>query len=396
MEKNGKGAERMRISKSSAQQIVEEIGKLVHQNINLMDETGTIVASNDHSRIGSFHRGAYRIIQEHLPELYITPELAQSTPLVRQGINLPIEVDGQVEGVVGITGAYEEVFQYGQIVKKMAEILVRERMSLDAHRLDLRVHSRFLEDWVLSDGLENPQALSQRGFALGIDIRAPRRCMVVSIRNRTDYTNTLEGQQLIEDVEQQVERLLEGRGLLFLRNAARQILLLPQQSTKALEALARRLVENIRAVFSLHLVVGIDGQAGDVHSAYLQANRAWRVANHSREQVLCYETLSTELILDDISSQAKQQYLGKIFAGCPTGKVREYIPMLEAWFDAEGSLSSAADSLFIHRNTLQYRIKSLAQETGLDVRKCSQAPALYLATLFYRDLENDGGFVGYV
>lgn len=297
----------MRISKSSAQQIVEEIGKLVHQNINLMDETGTIVASNDHSRIGSFHRGAYRIIQEHLPELYITPEQAQSTPLVRQGINLPIEVDGQVEGVVGITGAYEEVFQYGQIVKKMAEILVRERMSLDAHRLDLRVHSRFLEDWVLSDGLENPQALSQRGFALGID-----------------------------------------------------------------------------------------GQAGDVHSAYLQANRAWRVANHSREQVLCYETLSTELILDDISSQAKQQYLGKIFAGCPTGKVREYIPMLEAWFDAEGSLSSAADSLFIHRNTLQYRIKSLAQETGLDVRKCSQAPALYLATLFYRDLENDGGFVGYV
>lgn len=386
----------MRISKSSAQQIVEEIGKVVHQNINLMDEKGIIIASNDHSRIGQFHQGAYRIVTEHLPELYITPELAREQPLVRQGINLPILVEGQVEGVVGITGGYDEVIQYGQIVKKMAEVLVRERLMLDEQRLDLRVHSRFLEDWVLSDGLDNPQVLSQRGFALGIDIRTPRRCMVVSIRNRTDYTNTLEGQQLIEDVEQQVERFLAGRGLLFLRNAARQILLLPHQPTKALEAMGKRLVDNVQGLFPVRLIVGIDGQGSDMHSAYLQANRAWRVANHSRDPIISYEKLTTELLLDDISQQAKQAYLHKIFSGCPGGKIREYIPMLEAWFDADGSLSATADSLFIHKNTLQYRIRSLAQETGLDVRKCSQAPALYLATLFYRDLENESGFVGHV
>ena len=81
---------------NSAQQIVEEIGKLVKQNINLMDETGHIIASNDPSRIGNFPVGAYRIITNHLKELYITPELEQTLPLVRQGINLPIEVDGNV------------------------------------------------------------------------------------------------------------------------------------------------------------------------------------------------------------------------------------------------------------------------------------------------------------
>ena len=94
----------MRISKSSAQEIVEEIGKLVKQNINLMDETGHIIASNDPARIGNFHEGAYRIITNHLKELYITPELEKTLPLVRQGINLPIEVDGDAEGVSGITG----------------------------------------------------------------------------------------------------------------------------------------------------------------------------------------------------------------------------------------------------------------------------------------------------
>ena len=48
----------MKISQNSAQQIVEEIGKLVKQNINLMDETGHIIASNDPARIGNFHTGA--------------------------------------------------------------------------------------------------------------------------------------------------------------------------------------------------------------------------------------------------------------------------------------------------------------------------------------------------
>ncbi|MDD6856418.1 MAG: sugar diacid recognition domain-containing protein, partial [Oscillospiraceae bacterium] len=139
----------MKISQNSAQQIVEEIGKLVKQNINLMDETGHIIASNDPARIGNFHTGAYRIIQNRLKEFYITPELEREMPNVRRGINLPIEVDGEVQGVIGITGDYSEVIKYGQIVKKMAEILIRERMALDNRQLDQRVQSRFLEDWIL-------------------------------------------------------------------------------------------------------------------------------------------------------------------------------------------------------------------------------------------------------
>ena len=46
--------------------------------------------------------------------------------------------------------------------------------------------------------------------------------------------------------------------------------------------------------------------------------------------------------------------------------------------------------MFIHKNTLQYRLKRMAEITGLDVRKPSNAPALYLAMLLAMDLESDG------
>ncbi len=382
----------MQISRHSAQQIVSQIGQLVKQNINLMDDTGHIVASTDPSRIGNFHEGAHSIIQNHLPELYIGPEAETAT--VRRGVNLPIEIEGSVVGVVGITGPYEEVFAYGQIVKKMTEILIRERRELDQRRLDDRVFSRFLEDWVFGTGLSNPQALSDRGFALGIDIRALRRVLVVSIRNLTDYTGSLQGQQLIEQVEETVKNCAAGvTGSMILRNAARQILLLPRRSSLDPEEVARGIIQQVQSRHGVCMVVGIDGGAREVHAAYLQANRAWRIATHRKGSLVSYKDLGAELILDDVSAARKREFLHKVFPDFEPGELRSCIALLEAYFSWEGSLTAAAESLFIHKNTFQYRLRRLAEETGLDVRKPSDAPTLYLAVLFYWDLENETDYL---
>lgn len=377
----------MKISNTSAQQIVEEIGKLVRQNINLMDDTGHIIASNDPSRIGNFHPGAYEIITRHLTELYITRERELADPLVRQGINLPIEVEGQVEGVIGITGLYDEVIQYGQIVKKMAEILVKERIAMDEQRLDQRIRTRFLEEWIMGDGLANPQNLSERGYALGIDISIPRRCMVVSPRHLELYTDSLEGQEALEQVEQVVTSHLPT-GCMVLRNTGRQILLLPKRPTRDLQKLCRKLTIAVSDQLDVRLVCGIDGSAPDLHTAFLQANRAWRYANHSARTIAEYDSLHAELVLDYISKDRKIDYLRRVFPGCDTAQTREFILLLEAWFAAEGSISAAAASMFIHKNTIQYRLKRLAEVTGLDVRKPSQAPALYLAMEFFLELDS--------
>lgn len=382
----------MQISQRSAQQIVDEIGRLVRQHINMMDETGHIIASTDPLRIGQFHNGAYRIITQHLPELYITPEAATAT--VRCGLNLPVEAHGDIVGVIGITGPYEEVIDYGQIVKKMTEILIRERSALDQQRLDLRVRSRFLEDWILGEGLTNAQNLAERGLALGIDITLPRRVLVVSVRDREHYTDTTEGQQLIEAVENTVSDCVRGYpGSMILRNAARQILILRRRPTQELRRLAAGLAAAVEQVHGVPLVVGIDGEALDLHMAYLQASRAWHTASHRPGRIIGYEELNIELFLNDMPRHSKEEYLRKLFPDLEKEALCGWMRVLEAYFAAEGSLSAAADALFVHKNTLQYRLKSLAALTGLDVRRPSQAPALYMALLCFQDLEWDPPFM---
>lgn len=383
----------MQLSKSSAQQIVDEIGCLVRQHINMMDETGHIIASTDPLRIGQFHDGAYRIITQRLAELYITPEAATAT--VRCGLNLPVESGGDIVGVIGITGPYDEVIDYGQIVKKMTEILIRERSAMEQQRLDLRVQSRFLEDWVLGEGLTHTQTLAERGLALGIDVTLPRRVMVVSVRNRERYTDTMEGQKLIEAVEETVSGCVQAYpGSMILRNTARQILILRKRPTRDLRRIAAELSAAVEQAHGVQLAVGIDGAALDLHMAYLQASRAWHTASHRPSRIIGYEELNTELLLNDIPRHRKEEYLRTLFSSCGQTELSGWMRVLEAYFAAEGSLSAAADALFIHKNTLQYRLKGLAALTGLDVRRPSQAPALYMALLCFQDLEWDSPHIG--
>ena len=112
----------MYISQTAAQNIVDEIGREIKEHVNLMNEEGYIVASTDPLRIGMLHDGARKIIKESLSELYITSEMETRT--TRKGINLPITIDGEIVGVIGITGERERVAGYGNIVRRMTEIMV--------------------------------------------------------------------------------------------------------------------------------------------------------------------------------------------------------------------------------------------------------------------------------
>ena len=228
----------LRLSRQGAQAIVEEVGAIVGQHINMMDPEGYVIASTDPERIGTLHEGARKIIREHLDELYVRDEEATLTS--RPGLNLPVYQAGSIAGVIGITGRYEDVAGYGQIVKKMVEILIRENAEQDERRMGQRVLNRFLEDWVLGSGLLQPRILEERGFALGIDISVPRRVMVSGVRNFQEYASTASGQKLLEQAEGEAASLA-GAGCLVFRNAGRQIFLVQGASDRHMEQLAGRI-----------------------------------------------------------------------------------------------------------------------------------------------------------
>ena len=375
----------MHISKTSATQIVEEISRLVKQNINLMDETGHIIASGDKSRIGSFHYGAYRIISEQLDEYYIEED--DLSKGMKKGINLPLELDGEIVGVIGMTGAYDEVITSGKLLKKMTEILLMESRTSYHQLMDKRVRNAFYEEWLVNGGYKSAD-LEDRGRALGIDINIPRRIMIASIDELDNYKDSPQGQSKIAKFENDVAAFLNRNNYnMHFRNASRQIIIVDDMSTDKLIVLAKKLADYIWDKENIELNIGIDGgHSDDMHELYVQAHRAWNYAASENEQIVSYENMSLELIISNVPVEIKLEYLKKIFNGCDYEEINDMIAMLGAYYKAQGSIQRAAELLYIHKNTLQYRISKLKDETGLDVRKPTESPALYIAYTIAEEL----------
>ncbi len=278
----------MHISKNSATQIVEEISKLVKQNINLMDETGHIIASRDKSRIGDFHYGAYKIISENLEEYYIDED--DLSKGIKKGINLPLELDGGIVGVIGMTGGYEEVITSGKLLKKMTEILLMESRANYRQLMNKRVRNAFYEEWLINGGYKNAD-LEDRGMALGIDINKPRRVFIASIDELDNLKDSQQGQSQIAKFENDVDAFLKRNNYkMHFRNASRQIIIIDNMDTENVVKFAGELAGYVWEKDKFELNIGIDSaQSYDMHEAYVEAHRAWTAAAEKHEQIICYE-----------------------------------------------------------------------------------------------------------
>lgn len=372
----------MLISVQSAQEIVMEIGNIVGHNINLMDEKAEIIASTDPSRIGTCHHAANTILMQGLDELYVSSQ--QSNETTRPGLNLAIKNGNKTVGVVGISGDYDSVYGYGQIVKKMTEILIRERSEEDIRRTDRRIMHRFLEEWVLEDGFRRGgQEFAERGRALGIDVRLPRRVLVVSPLSNPEMAASVKEQHLAVELEHFI--ILNRQALTF-RSAGQQVILLNTRQEEVVIQYAQTLQQAARQGFNWPLIVGCDGGAPDIHTAYHQAERAWQAAQMMPERLALYRQLTLELFADEVSAYTKQEYIHKVFPGQTEVQLAEWMRFLDAYFTAEGSLKVAAELLYIHKNTLQYRLLKLREISGYDLRRPGDAAVFGIARSFYSQL----------
>lgn len=94
------------------------------------------------------------------------------------------------------------------------------------------------------------------------------------------------------------------------------------------------------------------------------------------------------MYLDQLLSQVpvadKQHFVTQVFKRADPHLDEEMMQTLETFFDLDCNVSETAKRLFIHRNTLLYRLDKLKQETGLDVRSFNQAVHVRIALQLYK------------
>ena len=91
-----------------------------------------------------------------------------------------------------------------------------------------------------------------------------------------------------------------------------------------------------------------------------------------------------EQLVYSIPNEVRKQFLRRVVTKNDSFSDPETLSTLETFFQYDCSVSETAKRLYIHRNTLLYRLDKIKQESGLDVRTFSDAVLVKLILLLYK------------
>ncbi|MBE6052664.1 MAG: PucR family transcriptional regulator [Clostridium sartagoforme] len=114
-------------------------------------------------------------------------------------------------------------------------------------------------------------------------------------------------------------------------------------------------------------------------NSYNEAVQAIKIGNKFKIKPEIYKV--KEMYLEKAIFNLSNEYLDELkkqYKDIFKGFNHELINTLEEIIKCDLSLTKAAKNLYIHRNTLMYRIEKIKKETGFDIRNFKEATFLYI------------------
>lgn len=383
----------LQISKALADSIVSEIGTTVNKNINIMDASGIIIASSDAARVGQRHEVALQIIENNLDEVYIDPK--DDRTLMKAGLNMPIMVSGQRIGVLGITGPYEEVKVLGPVLKKATEIFIATEIKKSDQIQDLRVKENIIRRWLFMEKPVGKDSLLFQQLNL-LNIKAWQHYRIASLiyNDRALIEQTQDGFSRLEAADQLIRNDFRfNRDTVILKENNELIIFFFGQSQERILSSIQTVRQQLQNRLQLQFTIGLDSRYETERplDAHQQAVFARKAAEKKQADCILYDDLDIDVLLNHIPHDIKVDFVKKIFkTQQPEAPgLADQVRLLKTHFANNGSIHRTATALYLHPNTIQYRLKKIAEDTGLDPRKLQPAALLYLATSLYEELMPD-------
>lgn len=353
-----------RISTNLAQEIVNAVKEVVDKDINFIDVNGIIIGSTDKKRLNTFHQAGYEAIKTLSN---ITVEGNDEYKGSKKGINYPIKINKSAFGAIGITGEPKEVSKYGFLVTKITEIFIKEQQlnykdEADKQRINYVVKS------LIYDNVEDENEIENILQEFGILVDQKFAVVIFKINKDNNLGE-------LETIENDIRMVLDDIGNVFKIYAYPNefIALVNKEKYNKLNNVYLDVLNKYSGVLSGG--VGRLKELYETHKSYQEARIALKYSAKNKEILTYLDTLNLEIILESIDNETKEQYTEKILKLLD----KEDISLLEIYYKNDMSLKQAAEELYIHKNTLQYRLERISEKCGFNPRRFNESVILYLA-----------------
>lgn len=165
--------------------------------------------------------------------------------------------------------------------------------------------------------------------------------------------------------------------------------------SKHIEKLAKSIVDTLSGEFYAHSVCGIGSAVNnlkDLALSYKEAQVALEVGKvfDTEKTIMNYESLGIARLIYQLPTTLCDTFLKEVFKkGSIESLDQETLFTIQRFFENNLNVSETSRKLFVHRNTLVYRLEKIKKITGLDLREFDHAIVFKIALMVKQYLKSN-------
>mgnify|MGYP004676223389 CR=1 FL=1 len=348
---------------------------LIHQmrdtmdcTIGVVDSTAAIVACSDLSKIGTTNE-------------FVSLDLSDSHDIfVRDGYTYkPFGSHIKPDYAVFVEGTDDNAAKY-------ASIMAITLSSIKQYYDEKYDRSNFIKNVILDNILPGDIYLKSRELRFNSDVS--RVCMLIKVTNQTDVSAYDVVQNLFPDKNKDFVININETDIALVKEIRSNI------DPRDIDKLAGSIVDTLSSEFYTHCVVGIGTvveSIKDLARSFKEAQIALEVGKvfDTEKTIVSYNNLGIARLIYQLPTTLCEMFLKEVFKrGSIESLDHETLFTIQRFFENNLNVSETSRKLFVHRNTLVYRLEKIKKITGLDLREFDDAIVFKVALMVKKYLSS--------
>lgn len=343
------------------QGVVHQMKDTIDRTIGVIDETTAIIACSDLGRIGELSE-----------QVHSDSFMAQDV-FVRDGYTFkPFGSRPRCEFILFVEGTDDQAAKY-------ASLLAISLSSIKQYYDEKYDRGNFVKNVIMDNILPGDIYLKARELRFNNDVN--RVVVLIRIAVRSDISAYDIVQNLFPDKNKDFVININESDIALVKEIRSGI------ETQDLEKLARSIVDTLSGEFYTQATVGIGTVVEgikDLARSFKEAQVALEVGKvfDTEKTIVSYENLGIARLIYQLPTTLCDMFLREVFKrGSIDSLDQETLFTIQRFFENNLNVSETSRKLFVHRNTLVYRLEKIKRLTGLDLREFDDAIVFKVALM---------------
>ena len=168
----------------------------------------------------------------------------------------------------------------------------------------------------------------------------------------------------------------------------------PNYEIREVEKMAKQIADTINSEFYTKVSIGIGTAVNtikDLARSYKEAQTSIEVGKvfDTEKNIISYENLGIGRLIYQLPTTLCEMFMNEVFKkGSLEALDRETLMTNQCFFENNLNVSETSRKLFVHRNTLVYRLEKIRKLTGLDLREFEHAITFKVALMVQKYLSS--------